>query len=206
MKLVFEKLKFTSDNRTVIDDVSITVNEGITGFYGKNGSGKTVLTMLIAGLLKPTSGTVRMEPKDISPVTGFAFEIPDDSLFLDTVYDEVAFGIKNYKLPMERVGKVIAFFGLKPEVSPQKLSFSEKKLLTLASLSYDPEVVVVDEPFRGLDSEKVKKVCQFLKRLGEKAKILITFSNDLEILKSFCQRIGVIEGGKISFLPMSPDR
>ena len=199
MKLVFEKLRFNSDNRTVIDDVSITVNEGITGFHGKNGSGKTVLTMLIAGLLKPTSGAVRIEPKDISPVTGFAFEIPDDSLFLDTVYDEVAFGIKNYKLPIERVEKVIAFWGLKPEISPQKLSFSDKKLLTLASLSYDPEVVVVDEPFRGLDSEKIKKVCQFLKRLGEKAKILITFSNDLETLETFCQRIGVIEGGKISF-------
>jgi cobalt/nickel transport system ATP-binding protein len=199
LKLVFENLKFSSDNRTIIDDVSITVNEGITGFYGKNGAGKTVLTMLIAGLLKSTSGTIRIEPKDISPVTGFAFEIPDDSLFLDTVYDEVAFGIKNYKLPIERVAKVIEFFGLKPEISPQKLSFSEKKLLTLASLSYDPEVVVVDEPFRGLDSEKVKKVCQFLKRLGEKANILITFSNDLETLKAFCQRIGVIEGGKLFF-------
>jgi len=206
LKLIFEKLRFTSDNRKVIDDVSITVNEGITGFYGKNGSGKTVLTMLIAGLLKPTKGTVRIEPQNISPVTGFAFEIPDDSLFLDTVYDEVAFGIKNYKLSKERVHKVIEFFELKPEISPQKLSFSEKKLLTLASLSYDPEVVVVDEPFRGLDPEKVKKVCQFLKRLGEKAKVLITLSNDLEILKLFCQRIGVLEAGKISFLSMSADR
>lgn len=206
MKLIFEKLRFTSENRIVIDDVSITVNEGITGFYGKNSSGKTVITMLIAGLLKPTNGVVRIEPGDISPVTGFAFEMPDDSIFLDTVYDEVAFGIKNYKLPTERAGKVIEFFGLEPDISPQKLSFSKKKLLTLAALSYDPEVVVLDEPFRGLDTVNAKKVCQFLKRLGEKAKILITFSNDSEILKTFCQRIGVIEAGKISFLPMSADR
>lgn len=194
MRIVINNLSFGS----IIKDLSITIEQGITGFFGDNGSGKTTLALLIAGLLKPEKGRITIE-NESSPVTGISFEIPQDGLFLDKVYDEISFGIQKYKLPSERIDKVISYFGFDKEIPCQELSLSEKKMLSLASLSYDPELLIIDEPLLAIDKENEKKVVPFLKRLGQKSKILLLFSCKNPSLSRLCTNIGILEEGNITF-------
>ena len=179
-------------------DLTLTIEQGITGFFGDNSSGKTTLALLIAGFLKPEKGRITIE-NESSPVTGISFEIPQDGLFLDKVQDEISFGIKKYELPPERIDRVISYFEFDKEAPCQKLSLSEKKMLSLASLSYDPELLIIDEPLLAIDKENEKKVVPFLRRLGQKSKILLLFSRKNTSLYNLCTNIGILQKGNIIF-------
>ena len=155
-----------------LDDVSFSVEQGeFVGIIGHTGSGKSTLIQHLNGLLKPTSGTVMLDGKDIwenkatTRQTRFrvslVFQYPEYQLFEETVYKDIAFGPKNMGLSKaeidRRVREAADFVGLTEEqlnVSPFELSGGQKRRVAIAGvIAMEPEVLILDEPTAGLDPE-----------------------------------------------------
>ncbi len=153
-----------------LQDVSFCVEKGeFIGIIGHTGSGKSTLMQQLNGLLRPTSGQVLLDGKDIwsdKKLTrqarfrvGLVFQYPEYQLFEETVYKDIAFGPKNMGLKPEevdrRVREAAGFVGLTEEqlqVSPFDLSGGQKRRVAIAGvIAMEPEVLILDEPTAGLD-------------------------------------------------------
>ena len=162
----------TPFEHVALKDVSFAVEPGeFIGIIGHTGSGKSTLMQHLNGLLKPTSGAVLLDGKDIwsdKKLTrqsrfrvGLVFQYPEYQLFEETVYKDIAFGPKNMGLSAEevdrRVREAAGFVGLTDEqleVSPFDLSGGQKRRVAIAGvIAMEPEVLILDEPTAGLDPE-----------------------------------------------------
>lgn len=160
----------TPFEHTALQDVSFSVERGeFIGVIGHTGSGKSTLMQHLNGLLKPTSGTVLLDGKDIwtdKATTrqsrfrvGLVFQYPEYQLFEETVYKDIAFGPKNMGLKGDeidrRVREAARLVGLTQEqlqVSPFDLSGGQKRRVAIAGvIAMEPEVLILDEPTAGLD-------------------------------------------------------
>ena len=162
-----------------LKDVSLTVERGeFIGVIGHTGSGKSTLMQHLNGLLKPTSGQVILDGKDIwsdKKLTrqsrfrvGLVFQYPEYQLFEETVYKDIAFGPKNMGLSDveidRRVREAAGFVALTDaqlQVSPFDLSGGQKRRVAIAGvIAMEPEVLILDEPTAGLDPEGREEVLQ----------------------------------------------
>ena len=162
----------TPFEHVALKDVSFSVGRGeFVGVIGHTGSGKSTLMQHLNGLLKPTSGQVILDGKDIwsdKKLTrqsrfrvGLVFQYPEYQLFEETVYKDIAFGPKNMGLSAEeidrRVREAAGFVGLTEQqlaVSPFDLSGGQKRRVAIAGvIAMEPEVLILDEPTAGLDPE-----------------------------------------------------
>ena len=162
-----------------LKDVSFAVERGeFIGVIGHTGSGKSTLMQHLNGLLKPTSGQVILDGKDIwsdKKLTrqsrfrvGLVFQYPEYQLFEETVYKDIAFGPKNMGLDAaevdRRVREAAGLVGLTEaqlEVSPFDLSGGQKRRVAIAGvIAMEPEVLILDEPTAGLDPEGREEVLQ----------------------------------------------
>ena len=162
----------TPFEHVALDDVSFSVERGeFIGIIGHTGSGKSTLMQHLNGLLKPTSGSVLLDGKDIwsdKALTrqsrfrvGLVFQYPEYQLFEETVYKDIAFGPKNMRLDTveidRRVREAAELVGITPEqleASPFDLSGGQKRRVAIAGvIAMEPEVLILDEPTAGLDPE-----------------------------------------------------
>ena len=162
----------TPFEHVALKDVSFCLERGeFVGVIGHTGSGKSTLMQHLNGLLKPTSGSVLLDGKDIwsdKKLTrqsrfrvGLVFQYPEYQLFEETVYKDIAFGPKNMGLKPDeidrRVREAAAFVGLieaQLEASPFDLSGGQKRRVAIAGvIAMEPEVLILDEPTAGLDPE-----------------------------------------------------
>ena len=169
----------TPFEHVALKDVSFAVERGeFIGVIGHTGSGKSTLMQHLNGLLKPTSGKVILDGKDIwsdKKLTrqsrfrvGLVFQYPEYQLFEETVYKDIAFGPKNMGLDAaeidRRVREAAGFVGLTEaqlEVSPFDLSGGQKRRVAIAGvIAMEPEVLILDEPTAGLDPEGREEVLQ----------------------------------------------
>ena len=160
----------TPFEHVALKDVSFSVERGeFIGVIGHTGSGKSTLMQHMNGLLKPTSGEILLDGKDIwsdKKLTresrfrvGLVFQYPEYQLFEETVYEDIAFGPKNMGLSAEeidrRVREAAGFVGLTEaqlQVSPFDLSGGQKRRVAIAGvIAMEPEVLILDEPTAGLD-------------------------------------------------------
>ena len=160
----------TPFQRSAVEDMSLSVMDGeFLGIIGHTGSGKSTLIQHLNGLLKPTSGRILLQgrdiwadPKKIRDVrfqVGLVFQYPEYQLFEETVYKDIAFGPKNMGLSEEeidrRVRDAAAFVGLTEAMldkSPFELSGGQKRRVAIAGvIAMEPKVLVLDEPTAGLD-------------------------------------------------------
>ena len=211
-KLEVRNLQFAyPDGQVAIKDISFTIHHGESvGIIGANGAGKSTLLMLIMGLLFPTSGEVlvgdvRVTKKTLPMIRqrlGMVFQNPDDQLFMTTVYDDVAFGPRNYNMDEKEVDKrvkealeAVGIAHLKDR-APYKLSGGEKRSAAIAAvLSMQPDILIMDEPTSALDPKSRRKVIELLK--GFKHTKIIT-SHDLDMVFETCGRVIVINQGEIA--------
>ena len=198
---------------TALDHVSLTIGDGeALAVVGENGAGKTTLIKHITGLLKPTSGAVLVDGEDsrerttaeLSKKVGVAFQNPDHQLFSENVEEEIAFALRNFgfgeELVKQRVDWAINFFGLEEyrRSSPLTLSGGEKKRLTIACiLSWDPRVVVLDEPTVGQDVIQKEKLSEIIRMLKSAGKTVIVVSHDIEFLWPMQTRVVVMSRGRV---------
>ena len=198
-------------------DVDFTAYRGeYLGIIGHTGSGKSTLIQHLNGLLKPTSGRVLLEGRDIWESkestrrarfqVGLVFQYPEYQLFEETVYKDIAFGPKNMKLSESevdrRVRQAAAFVGLPDsalEKSPFELSGGQKRRVAIAGvIAMEPSVLILDEPTAGLDPVGVESILTNISDY-QKAKnaTVILVSHSMEEVARSVDRLVVVNDAKI---------
>ncbi|MCL1827873.1 MAG: energy-coupling factor ABC transporter ATP-binding protein [Oscillospiraceae bacterium] len=173
--------RYPGSAKPVLSGFSAYFDRGeIVAVRGKNGIGKTTLTKLLTGMLRPQTGRILINGADISGMDlfeigqkiGYVFQNPNRQLFRDTVYNETAYGLKNMGLNNEqterRATRYLDYFGLASyrDDYPGKLSFGEKQRLALAAvLALGTDYLVLDEPTAGLDVYRRRELGDMLKNL-----------------------------------------
>jgi len=163
--LHLDAIDLAIEERSILREISIATDARRVAVLGRNGSGKTTLARVVAGLQRPNSGIVQIAGVDVARdrrgalgAVGILFQNPDHQIIFPTVEEELAFGLAQMGLPktevVERVRTVLARFG-KSEwqyAAIHQLSQGQRQLVCLmAILAMAPEVIVLDEPFAGLD-------------------------------------------------------
>ncbi|MEM3833116.1 MAG: ABC transporter ATP-binding protein [Thermoprotei archaeon] len=207
-------LWFTYPNGVnALKDINLTILKGeIVALIGENGAGKTTLAKHFIGLLKPTRGTVEVFGIDTRKTTvatlakkvGFVFQNPDYQLFAETVWDEVAFALKNFDFPEDeikkKVKKTLEMFDLLKyeKVSPLALSGGERKRVAIASVvCYDPEILILDEPTIGQDQIQKNKIIELIRAFASKGKTIIIITHDMDFVADIEPRVILLSKGKI---------
>ena len=207
----------TPFEKTAVNNVSLKIEEGeMIGVMGHTGSGKSTLIQHFNGLLRPTSGRILLDGKDIWAdkndirsvrfKVGLVFQYPEYQIFEETVYKDIAFGPTNMGLDKteidRRVRETAHDLGLSEELmerSPFELSGGQKRRVAIAGvMAMEPRVLILDEPTAGLDVEARNEILDLLREYAaedESRTILITshIASDLEHL---CDDIYLIHGGK----------
>jgi cobalt/nickel transport system ATP-binding protein len=199
------------DGASALDAVSFDVSAGESvGLVGPNGAGKTSLFLCLSGVLKPKSSLLRVAGLDLHDAAqrrrlpsqvGIVFQNSDDQLFNATVFDDVAFGPLNLKLPPDEVRNRVAealqrvgLTGLEERV-PFHLSGGEKRRVALAGvLAMRPSILLLDEPSMYLDPRGRRELIHLLHALGGTRMIA---AHDLELILQTCDRVLLLDRGRI---------
>ena len=198
-------------------DINIEIPDGdFTAIIGHTGSGKSTLIQHFNGLIKPTSGKIyingtditdtKLNLKEIRRKVGLVFQYPDNQLFEETVYKDIAFGPKNTGLSddeiRERVNEAAELVGIDSELlekSPFDLSGGQKRRVAIAGvLSMHPEILILDEPTAGLDPKGRDSLLNVLNRLHEKLSMtIILVSHSMEDVARVAKNVIVMNNGSV---------
>jgi ABC-2 type transport system ATP-binding protein len=209
--LTIEHLRKDYKNLTAVNDLSLHLERGdIFGFIGPNGAGKTTTIKICSTLLEPTSGTVRVDGLDITSQTdevrGVIGYMPDFFGVYDDimVWEYLDFFAAAYKIERSRrpsvINDVLELTDLqgKRDAFVEELSRGMKQRLCLAkTLLHDPKVLLLDEPASGLDPRARIEIKELLKELRAMGKTILVSSHILPELADFCNKIGIIEQGRM---------
>ena len=208
----------TPFEHTALENINFTVHRGeFIGIIGHTGSGKSTLMQHLNGLLKPTSGKILLDGKDIwadKKLTrqarfrvGLVFQYPEYQLFEETVYKDIAFGPKNMGLSKEeidrRVRQAAEFVGLTEQqlqVSPFDLSGGQKRRVAIAGvIAMEPEVLILDEPTAGLDPVGREEILSNIQRYREaKNATIMMVSHSMNDVARLSDRLLVLSGAHIA--------
>ena len=208
-----DKLSFRYPDGTLgLDRISLRIERRtLVVIAGPNGSGKTTLLKHLNGLLRPQSGSVKIDGVDVAKDTprarrlvGMIFQDADSQIVGETVFADVAFGPENLSLPAAEVdARVVAALGTVgltalADQTPQALSGGEKRRLSIAGvLAMHPQIVVFDEPFAGLDYLGIRQVLREMLRLQEAGHTLVVATHDLEKIIYHADRLIVMNDGRV---------
>ena len=210
----------TPFEKTAVDHVSVGIEKGeFLGIIGHTGSGKSTLIQTFNGLLRPTSGTVLLngkdiwaEPKKIRAVrfqVGMVFQYPEHQLFEETVLKDICFGPSNMGLTAEeceeRARRAAGFVGLPEELlgkSPFELSGGQKRRAAIAGvIAMEPDVLILDEPTAGLDPQGrdmlLSQISDYRRNRGN---TVLLVSHSMEDIARCADRVLVMNGGKAVML------
>ena len=201
-----------------LKDVNLTINDGeFVGIIGHTGSGKSTLIQHLNGLLKPSSGTIRIgdtvitekgaDLKQVRQRVGLVFQYPEHQLFEETVYKDVAYGPKNMGLSQEeideRVREAMNYVGLPEKYmnrSPFELSGGQKRRVAIAGvLAMRPDILILDEPAAGLDPAGREEILTQIRALYLDRKMTVIFvSHSMEDVARAAGRIIVMNRGTVA--------
>jgi len=198
-------------DKLAVDDVNFQVHGGeIFGFLGPNGAGKTTTLKMLVGLLLPTSGTVKVagydvqaRPLEAKAHTGY---VPDEpNLYSKLSARELMRFVGDlYNLERgqvdRRIDELLRLFDLTAAADETTDSYShgmKQKTSMAAALMHDPRVLVLDEPTVGLDPKSARLIKDILRQMAERGTAVILSTHILEIAEHMCDRIGIINKGKL---------
>ena len=193
---------------TVLHDIDIAMEQGnVYGISGNNGSGQTVLMKCICGFLPVTSGRIRVNGKrigidiDFPESMGVIIETPG---FLTNISGmrnlEILAGLQN-KIGREGIRDAILKAGLDPDLKKavSKYSLGMRQRLGIAqAIMEDPEFLILDEPFNGLDKHGVADIRKLLLGLKAQGKTILLASHNSEDIRILCDKVYEMDGGRIS--------
>ena len=205
------------DEKTALTDINLEIEDGdFVAIIGHTGSGKSTLIQHMNALIRPTSGKITIGGVDITDKSvdlksirqrvGLVFQYPENQLFEETVYDDIAFGPKNSGLSdeeiKERVYEAINLVNIDVsllEKSPFELSGGQKRRVAIAGvLSMHPEILILDEPTAGLDPIGRDMLLELLTNLHKEIRITIIFvSHSMEDVAKVANTVVVMNEGSI---------
>ena len=212
-----------NDMVEAVANINLNINDKdeFVAICGQTGSGKSTLIQHINGLLIPTDGAIdvlgsvitpkkRKNPKmkPIRKKIGFVFQFPEYQLFEETVLKDIMFAPKNFGLTDEEAKRnameAVKLLGIDEKIlnkSPFNLSGGQMRKVAIAGiLSYNPDVLILDEPTRGLDPEGVKEIMALFYEIHRKMhKTIIMISHDMNIVYQYATRIVVMNGGRVVY-------
>ena len=200
----------------VLNGVSLAIGRGqFLALLGQNGTGKTTLAKNIAGLYRPSRGTIRLGGVDAtssaanlrSGKVGYVFQYPDHQFVALTVADELAYGLRARRMPepevAARVDGMLEIFKLaaRRDEPPYGLSMGEKRRLSVATmLILRPDVLILDEPTTGQDRHNTRALMDVLRREArERGMTIIQITHDMEQAAEYVDRVVVMDDGRIVF-------
>jgi cobalt/nickel transport system ATP-binding protein len=200
------------DGTAAVSGVSFNIRKGEhVALAGANGAGKTSLLLSLVGVLLPSAGSIAIDGvtvikknlPDIRRRTGMVFQNPDDQLFMPTVYEDIAFGLRNSGFTEEETGRRVAEIvtqlgiGALLKKSPSRLSGGEKRTVSLAGVFVmQPSVLLADEPSSFLDPKARRSLIAQLRSLQL---TLVIATHDLDLAESVCPRIILLKHGSIAY-------
>lgn len=222
MPIELENLKFTympgtQFEVTAVDGITLKIEDGeFLGVIGETGSGKTTLIELMTGLIRPTSGAVRINGQDINKksydrkalrrLIGVVFQYPEHQLFEETVYKDIAFGPLKSGVPEEEIEQRVKrsmrlmeldYDGVK-DMSPFELSGGQKRRVAIAGvLAMEPKVLILDEPVAGLDPAGRAHLMGLIRRLNAEGVTIIMITHSMDDLAENAGRVIVLNGAKL---------
>jgi len=193
----------------VIRKLDCSVCRGdFVGIFGPNGAGKSTLLKAVTGLLK-YRGSIRVEGSEVSRyrnreigrVFGYVSQNPNDYVSKDTVYDELRFTLDNYGITdyssIEEVLKELDLEDVRDK-NPRDLSGGERQRVAIASVLVNkPQILLLDEPTRGLDSQLKLQLGKLLSKLNREGMTIILVTHDIEFAAEFCGRYLLLFSGEI---------
>ncbi len=202
----------TINAHIALSEINLKIKRGeLIAVIGAGGSGKSTLSLLMSGLYQPIEGEVLLEGQPIDPATvfrqiGIVFQYPEQQLFCQSVFDEVAFAARNFGIPEDvlpaKINKALTEVSLDPEIysqrNPFELSGGQKKRVCIASvLAINPPIVIFDEPAAGLDARGKKWMQALIKQLNSEGKTVIWISHDMSEVAEIARRVIVLRQGRV---------
>lgn len=194
-----------------VDNLNLDIPRGaMFGFLGPNGAGKTTTLRMLMGLLQPTHGTalidginVRTDPVTVRSKVGY---LPDEIFLYDylTGYQFLEFVADIHKVPAEiksrKIDELLEMFELTAAASDYTVnySFGMKKKIALAGIViHSPCLLILDEPFNGLDPQAIRDFRRLLDRMVKEGTTVIFYSHVLEVVEKLVTHIGIISSGQL---------
>lgn len=223
MFISLKKVSFTYNlnmpfETKALKDIELEIDRGeFVGIIGHTGCGKTTLLQLLNGLLEPTQGEILIDGINIHKEKnrlieirkniGLTFQYPENQLFEETVFKEIAFGPKNLGIPdnclvdvVKKAMKMVEMdYDYYKNKSPFSLSGGEMRKIAIASvLALNPEAIILDEPTASLDPKSKNNLLELIKDMhGRYQKTVILVSHNMEVIAELSKRILVMEKGRI---------
>lgn len=211
--ILVEDVYFSYEGLPVLKGVTLTVRTGeVLAIMGENGAGKTTLIKHFVGLLKPERGRVLVFGVDTREASvaqlarrvGVIFQNPDHQLFAESVEGEILFTLRNMGYPpdearaiCERVLKLFELDRYRGR-SPYSLSVGERKRLAIAAVvSYNPDVLVLDEPTAGQDFFNKSKISRLIFGLKRQGKGVVVVTHDVEFAAQVADRVALMVDGRV---------
>jgi ABC-type multidrug transport system ATPase subunit len=196
-------------SREVIKKLDCSLAKGdFTGIFGPNGAGKSTLLKAAAGLLK-YSGSIRLKGsevsryrnRDIGKVIGYVSQNPNDYISRDSVYEELKFTLDNFGCSdFSAIEEVLSELDLTAvrDKNPRDLSGGERQRVAIASVLVNrPEILLLDEPTRGLDPKLKQQLGNLLLKLNRGGVTIILVTHDIEFATEFCSSYMLLFSGEI---------
>jgi energy-coupling factor transport system ATP-binding protein len=216
MKIELIGIKFQFEESEVLKGVELTIDNGTNIILsGNTGAGKTTLLRVIDLLLRPTGGKILLNGCEAYDNTyeyrkkiGFLFQFPEDQFFSETVFDEISYAARNFKVPDidESVNRAISYVNLDPsflKMSPFRLSGGEKRKVAIASiLVHSPQLLLLDEPTAGLDIDGMENLVAVLKKWKSNGGSYIVATHSPEYFEPFTDREVILRDGRLFESPV----
>ena len=224
MPITLKNVNYTYNSNTplahiALTDVNLTIKDNkVTALIGHTGSGKSTLLQLFDGLLKPTTGEVRVNNyiltsqtknkglKNLRKEVGIVFQSPENQLFAETVLKDVMFGPQNFGYSDEEAKnaarKWLKKVGISEELfnrSPFDLSGGQMRRVAIAGvLAYEPKILCLDEPAAGLDPSGKEEILSIFRDYQQQGHGVILVSHDMNDVANFADEVVVMDKGKVA--------
>ncbi|PYZ92447.1 ABC transporter ATP-binding protein [Salipaludibacillus keqinensis] len=215
-----QNLDFKRKKKTILSEVNFSLyQKEFVAIVGENGAGKSTLLQVMAGILTPNKGNITFlnQPlkqwgeQSLRQKMGFVFQNPEHQFITDTVYDELAFGMKLNGTPeqemKEKIDELLRHFQLQNHLwsNPFSLSGGQKRRLSVATmLDETPELLLFDEPTFGQDAKTTEELMSMVLELKNKGTTIVFVTHDMDLVDQYCERTFVLNKGKVAFQG-SPD-
>lgn len=208
MKVVLKNISKKFKNNIVLDDINLDLESGnIYGLSGRNGSGKTVLMKIMSGLFSPSTGSIFIDNEPLTINNNYKFNI--GALLENPKFFPELTGFENLKtiakikneINDEDILSALKIVNLLDEKDKKfgKYSLGMKQKLGVAqAIMENQKIILLDEPFSGIEERSVKELKEFIKEAKEQDKLIIISSHIKEDLDELCDKIFYLDAGKIN--------